>query len=296
MRHPIDPLVDYAFKSLLGDPANTDLLVDFLNAVVKPEPPIVSLEIINPFCPEEFDGDDHRVLDVRARTPRGAQVQLEVQLSVHAALRERVLYTWSDVYQSQLQRGDHFPKLRPVLSVWVFRGAVIPDSPRWHHHFQLWDPDAGVALSEHCQIHTVELKKWRPTADALAAKEAWLYFLSEGREWTELPPALQSPAMEKAMSVLTRISEKSEDYERYQSRMNFLRVQATFEGENAELKEEREALLQELDSLEAKKSSLEAEKSSLEAEKRLAEARLAEEREARVRLEAKLRALGISPD
>ena len=41
----IDPKVDYAFKRVFGDERNADILIHFLNAVLRLPVPIVSIEI-----------------------------------------------------------------------------------------------------------------------------------------------------------------------------------------------------------------------------------------------------------
>ena len=53
----IDPTVDYAFKRLFADPANKDLLIHLLNAVLDPSPPIVDVEILNPFNEKDYADD-----------------------------------------------------------------------------------------------------------------------------------------------------------------------------------------------------------------------------------------------
>ena len=101
MLHPIDPTVDYAFKRLLGDPAHADLLIDFLNAVLRPPGLVVAVDILNPFNEREFDQDKLVVVDVKARMADGHHIQVEVQTSNPPRLRERMLYGWADLYQEQ---------------------------------------------------------------------------------------------------------------------------------------------------------------------------------------------------
>jgi len=278
LRHPIDPLVDCVFKALLGDPAHADLLLSFLNAIARPDPPIRSVEILNPYSPAEFIGDDLRVVDVRARDEQGRQYQVEVQLVVRRWLPTRMLYTWADLYQSQLQRGDPFSKLQPQISIWVLAHDLLPRSPRWHHRFRMWDEEAGVLLSDHAVLHTVELQKWAPGETPLAPDESWVYFLKAGHGWKELPEDLRNPELEKAMRVLEQFSEKAEDYHRYQARMNWLREQATIEEERAEtaaaLAEARAELTETKSELTETKSELTETKSELtEAKSELTEAK-----------------------
>ena len=67
----IDPLVDYVFNRLFGDPARNAVLIHLLNAVLQFKSPIVEVEILNPFNEKEFADDKLTVLDVKARCGDG---------------------------------------------------------------------------------------------------------------------------------------------------------------------------------------------------------------------------------
>ncbi len=287
-RLPINPLVDCVFKALFGDPQNKDLLLSFLNAITRRVPPIVDLEFLNPYSPEEFLGDDQRVVDVRARDASGLQFQVEVQLVVRRWLTNRIVYTWADLYQGQLQRGEDFRELRPLLSIWVLGERLLPDAA-WHHRFQLRDEHFGVTLSDHLDIHTVELSKWSGGVEPLASEPPWLYFLREAQGWTELPMPLRTPLMEKAMSVLDRFALKGEDCHRYQARMNWLREQSAIAGEQAELEQKKAELEQKTAALEQNNAALELQQAELMQA-------LTEKDEALKRMQARLLSLGLDPD
>ena len=70
----VDPKVDYAFKRVLGDARNADILIHLLNAIVKPPAPIVTVEILNPFNEQDFKEDKLTILDVKVRDIGGGRV------------------------------------------------------------------------------------------------------------------------------------------------------------------------------------------------------------------------------
>lgn len=267
MAHGIDPTADYAFKLLLGSEENKDLLLHFLNGLLGLEVPIEEVTIINPFVPAQFEGDDLTVVDVVARDMRGRTYAIEVQNHVRPTLKPRMVYTLTDHYQGQLGAGSDFSELRPVHTIWLLNQNLLRGAPGWLHHFQLRD-EAGLVFSDHLNLHTVELRRWRHPEGPLASADQWVYFLREAAFWEKLPADLQTPEMIKAMATLNRIFDKKEDYLRYQARENFLREQRALEKERhaleAELAEERAAR-----------------------EQALAEVDL---------LKARLRALGVEPD
>ena len=49
MLHPIDPTVDWVFKILFGSESNKDILMDFLNSILKPVHKICAITLMNPY-------------------------------------------------------------------------------------------------------------------------------------------------------------------------------------------------------------------------------------------------------
>lgn len=261
MAHGIDPTSDYAFKLLLGTEENKDVLLHFLNGMLQLEVPIVELVLLNPFVPAQFQGDDHTVVDVQATDARGRIFAVEVQNRVRPSLLPRLVYTLADLFQHQIQEGAEFSSLRPVHSLWLLTENLFPAGSPWLRHFQLRDR-AGVLLSDHLNLHTVELRRWRHPEGPLAAADEWAYFLREASRWDALPAELHTPELEKAMATVHRIFEKHEDYLRYQARENFLREQREL---NRELEAQRAALAEKDTALAEKDAELEALKAKLRA-------------------------------
>ncbi len=192
-----------------------------------------------------------------------------------------MLYTWSDIYQSQIQSGEQFSELRPVISIWMLTENLFPKSPAFHHHFQIVDQDNQIRLSDQCSIHLLELDKWQ-YSEALNPEGQWLYFFKEAENWRELPEIMNTPKMRQAMAVLERFSEKEADYHLYQARQNAIREEKTRQKllEDA-LREKEDALLREGEALRDKEEALLREEETVAREQRLRE---------------KLKKAGIDPD
>ncbi|MBF0240634.1 MAG: Rpn family recombination-promoting nuclease/putative transposase [SAR324 cluster bacterium] len=232
MKYHIIPLIDCVFKALLGAEGNKNLLIHFVNAVLNPEPSrrISAVEILNPFNEKEFLSDKLSIVDVKARDEAGRTYQIEVQLSVFPALPARMLYTWSDLYAAQLKSGEDYQQLQPVVSIWLLSGILFPESPAFHHHFQMLDRELGVRLNEHASIHVLELNKWHKSK-AENELDRWTYFFREAQELDDehLPAFMNTQEMRQAMETLKLFSEKEREYHLYQSRMDYLRWQRTIE-------------------------------------------------------------------
>jgi predicted transposase/invertase (TIGR01784 family) len=265
----IEPLVDCVFIALFGDPNRPNILLEFLNAVVQPEVPIVGVAVQNPRQGPAFIGDDLTVLDVEAIDSEGRTYQVEMQNWNQTGLRNRMLYDWAGLYEKQLQAGDPWEKLRPVISIWVLNQNIMRYAPRVHHCFTVSDVGAKMTLSDHFQIHTIELEKWREHGPGAGpALQKWLRFLTEAKEWRRVPEDLSSPGMEDAMGVLERFAKNAQWNSTYRAREEYQRNEISRALELEQLQEEKERAR----AAEAEARAAEAEARAAEAQARAAEA------------------------
>lgn len=96
MRPGIDPKVDLVFKRVFGsdEAESAERLCDLINAVRAGSgaKPIRRVTILNPFTQNEAIDERLAVLDVRACDETGAEEIIEMQMLLHKAFRERLLY------------------------------------------------------------------------------------------------------------------------------------------------------------------------------------------------------------
>jgi hypothetical protein len=287
----ISPRVDCVFRALLADPNHVDRLVDFLNAVLQRSSAIVSVQLRNPIQPSEFIDDGQIVVDVIATDASGEVFQVEMQSWNHAALRERMLYAWATLYKAQLEKGDKYTELRPVVSIWLMDENTFRGATGFHHRFRVRD-DAGILeLSSHLELHVLELDRWRHHPDLATPTKlrGWMRFFTEAETWREVPRDIDTPVLESAMSVLTDFQTNAARNDLYRSRLDYLRVQNTMATSLAQAQaDEAQARAA------AEQARADEAKARATAEQAQAEREQALAREARLR--ERLRAAGIDPD
>ncbi len=158
----IEPIVDFAFKRLLGSREHSQITVHFLNAVLGASPRITDVTILNPFLEKDFEEDKLSVLDVLATDEHGRRLNVEMQTSLPAGIHQRLTYYAACLYVEQLTEGQDYPTLRPAISICVLDAVMFPNSPDLHLDFRLRDDGCGETLADDLQIHTVELPKYDP--------------------------------------------------------------------------------------------------------------------------------------
>lgn len=230
----VNPKVDYAFKKVFGSEANTPVLLNFLEAVLRPPPEqrLVALEIRNPFNDKDALDDKLSILDIKVRDQQGRQYNVEMQMLGTPLYPQRVLYYWAVLHSQQLHAGEHYGQLQPTISISFVDGLLFPQVPDYHLDFQLRSSrHPQLIFSGQQSMHVLELPKFKRTAAELADPlDVWCYFLVHGEELDtdNLPEALRTPAVHRAMEVLYMLSQNDLERARYEARLKDERDRISF--------------------------------------------------------------------
>jgi predicted transposase/invertase (TIGR01784 family) len=94
----ISPLVDFAFKLMLGSPEHTGVTIHFLNSILVDQPGITHVQILNPIAEKAYEDDELSVLDILATDEHGRLLNIEMQTSLPAGMSQRLTYYASCLY------------------------------------------------------------------------------------------------------------------------------------------------------------------------------------------------------
>jgi predicted transposase/invertase (TIGR01784 family) len=230
----LDPTVDYAFKKVFGSEGNKPVLLNLLEAVLKPpsDQRIVALEILNPFNDKDAVDDKLSILDIKARDQRGRQYNVEMQMLSPRTYPQRVLYYWAVLHGQQMHEGIDYAALRATISISFISNVLFPQVPDYHLDFQLRSSrHPELVFSAQQAIHVVELPKFRKTAEELTDPlDVWCYFLVHGAalDTDNLPAALRIPAVQRAMEVLQMLTQNDLERERYLARLKAERDRVSY--------------------------------------------------------------------
>jgi predicted transposase/invertase (TIGR01784 family) len=215
----LDPKLDIVFWMLFGAEQNRALLISLLNAVLQPPVPIEWAEVQHAE-PERLAVDGKSIaLDVRARLGNGEQIDVEMQTQRHPALRERALYYWARLYVGQLQRGSAYTELRRCVVVWITTFNELPEQ-RFHSVFSLREAHNSAPLTDHLELHLLELPKLREALDKNdePSLTAWGRFLSASADDDLETLAMENPVLKQAKDALERLSADPESRVRAEQR------------------------------------------------------------------------------
>ena len=126
----IRPINDFAFKKTFGTPENRPCLISLLNAILRPNEPIVDVTLENPFNPQDFQDDKLSVLDIKAVDRTGAIYNVEMQLTTYEGLVQRMVFYGCELYAGQVKSGEEYETVNPVYTIWLINGILWPDATR----------------------------------------------------------------------------------------------------------------------------------------------------------------------
>jgi len=209
------PTSDLFTASLLGDPKNESVLRSYINGVFLDagKTPIVKATVQNPFSIRKFAQSKQIVLDVRVKDELGRFFNLELQNEYHKFFENRLLFSWSDQYTSQIKSGENYAKLRPVISIVLTNFVMFPQLKKRHNIFRITaEENPDVVLTNDFEMHILHLsgisKKRIDKLEGIRNElRHWLYFFAYGDKLTEAKMASitdNDPAIQQAFEQLDR--------------------------------------------------------------------------------------------
>ena len=185
MKTGINPKIDCVFKAIFGSEENKDILIHLLNAVLTPEPinKIYSVDIENPYNDAEFENGKQSIVDIKARDEQGRSFQIEIQLINTTGIKERILWTWADIYHRQLKSGESFKMLHPTISIWFLEKPLFKEAhDQFHHQFGILEKQRHEMLTPQFDLQIIEMGKWETSLKNHSDLDSWLKFLNYGQE------------------------------------------------------------------------------------------------------------------
>lgn len=233
----LSPKVDFVFKRIFGNEKRPEILISFLNAVMKPKNPITKVKIKNSDIDKEHIEDKYSRLDIKATTNNGEEVNIEIQVKNEYNMIRRSLYYWSKMYEGQLGEGDNYRKLSKTVCINILDFKYLKNN-RFHNGYRLKEIITNEELTDLEEIHFIELPKMKEennNDEVIDILEAWIKFINNpgGKEIEKLEMNIEE--IKKAKEELIRLSGDKIEVELYEQR-KFAILDRVSDLENAEKK------------------------------------------------------------
>jgi len=273
----LDVKTDFAFKKVFGSPASKDILISFLNAVLDfGSNPIVDLTIVNPYQMPMVVGLKDTYVDVKAKLKNGSMVIIEMQVLNQAGFGKRILSNWAKAYSTQLDKGDKYYKLKPVIALTITDFTRFEDTELESvvmTYFGVLEKKHKLPyLVDDFELVFIELPKFEKTESQLSSMtDKWLYFLKHAGDLKSIPQILGcEQAINHALSIANTASLTVEENDVQENQLRWLADQKANIAHMLQTEAEKQAALTEKQAALEKAQNAEKEKQAALAEKQAA--------------------------
>ena len=213
---------DFIFRKLFGETKNKDILISFLNAVLElnVHEKLEDIEILDSTELKRSSLEDKLgILDIRARTARGEQVNIEVQLVNQYNMDKRTLFYWSKIYTEQLKEGQPYNDLKKTITINILDFNYI-HTDKFSTVFHLWeDSDKECKLTDVLEVRFLELPKFRKKQPDLSKPlDRWMVFIEDSPEEVLEMAKKAEPAIARAEEILEQLGSFDEIRRYYEAR------------------------------------------------------------------------------
>jgi len=233
----VDIKNDIAFRKIFGNENKKEILISFLNAVLKLENQnqIKTIALLNPFQLPKIKGLKVTVIDVKATDNKGNVFIIEMQLTDKKGLDKRIQYYGAKGYSSQIDSGDDYLKLKPLIFIGILDFNYF-DSPNYISRHLIMDCDTREHKFKDLEFNFIELPKFKKELieiDNLTDK--WIYFIKNSENLDVIPQNTNDTGLLSAYKDAEKHNWTKEELEEYE----YAQMREQDEKGEIELAEER---------------------------------------------------------
>ena len=183
---------DFAFKKLFGTEVNKELLISFLNALLKGREEIQDISYLNTEHLGTQEYDRRAVFDVYCTNERGEYFLVEMQKGEQQFFKDRSVYYSTFAIREQAPRGEWDYGLKGIYTIGIQNFCYDATDPSYYHEVKLMDTATKEVFYDKLTFIYLEMPKFTKTeAELETLFDKWLYAIRNLASLMERPRALQ---------------------------------------------------------------------------------------------------------
>jgi len=202
----LNPFTDFGFKKLFGEEYNKDLLIDFLNQLLKKEQGrIKTLTYLKNEHLGRSEADRRAVYDLYCENEQGDRFIVEIQKSKQKFFKDRALYYSTFPIAEQGKAGDWDFELKAVYTVAILDFVFDEDrndKEKYRYDVKLTDIETYKVFYDKLTFVYLEMPKFEKTLDELETRfDKWLYVLKNLERLHDIPEKLKDRIFRKLFAA-----------------------------------------------------------------------------------------------
>ncbi len=224
----ISPFTDFGFKKLFGTEPNKDILIDFLNELLrKDEGEIVDLAYLSKEQLGRAIDNRKAIFDIYCENQKGEKFIVEIQKAKQNYFKDRSIYYSTFPIQQQAKRGHWSFELKSVYTIGILDFVFDEDKNDkevFHHEVQLFDKQTQKVFFDKLTYVYLEMPKFTKTEDKLETHfDKWLFVLKNLEDLTKRPAKLQEKVFDKLFEQAEIANYSDEEYSEYEESLKTYR-------------------------------------------------------------------------
>lgn len=224
----INPFTDYGFKKLFGEEPNKDLLLDFLNVLLKEEQgEITDLTYLKSEHLGTSEIDRKAIFDLYCENERGEKFIVELQKTKQNFFKDRTVYYSTFPIREQAKRADWNYELKAVYTIAILDFVFDEDKSdlaKFRYDVKLTDTETKEVFYDKLTFIYLEMPKFNKTVDELETRfDKWLYVLRNLNRLDRVPEKLRERIFEKLFDAAEIAKFTPEQIRSYEDSLKFYR-------------------------------------------------------------------------
>lgn len=224
----INPFTDYGFKKLFGEEPNKDLLLDFLNELLKDEQgKITDLTYLKNEHIGTTEVDRKAIFDLYCENEKGEKFIVELQKSKQNFFKDRTVYYSTFPIREQAKRADWNYELKAVYTIAILDFVFDEDKnepDKYRYDIKLIDNETKKVFYDKLTYIYLEMPKYNKQIDELETRfDKWLYIIRNLNRLERVPDKLREHIFEKLFETAEISKFTQEQVRSYEDSLKYYR-------------------------------------------------------------------------
>jgi predicted transposase/invertase (TIGR01784 family) len=224
----INPFTDYGFKRLFGEEPNKDLLLDFLNELLKEEQgQIKDLTFLKNENLGPSEVDRKAIFDIYCENERGEKFIVELQKTKQNFFKDRTVYYSTFPIREQARRADWNYELKAVYTVAILDFVFDEDKAqpdKYRYDVKLTDQETKNVFYDKLSFIYLEMPKFNKTIEELETRfDKWLYVIRNLNRLDRVPDKLREQIFDKLFETAEIARFTPEQVRSYEDSLKYYR-------------------------------------------------------------------------
>lgn len=225
----INPFTDYGFKRLFGEEPNKDLLLDFLNELLKEEQgKITELQYLKSENFANTELNRKAVFDLYCTNEKGEKFIVEIQKTKQKFFKDRTLYYSTFPIQEQAEKGSTWNfKLEKVYVIAILDFVFDENkkqSDKFRYDVKLTEQETKIVFYDKLTFIYLEMPKFNKKVEELTTRfEKWLYIIKNLHKLDRIPEKLKENIFMQLFETAEIAKFSRQEYQDYEDSLKYYR-------------------------------------------------------------------------